>query len=127
MEKLLFLIISLLLSFNSYAQTNWSYMTTNQDGDDYYIEKNSIQNQGNSVTFWYRSNYKERTKFGDLSSKVQKTFNCRTQEHITRFAIFYDDLNNDGRVTTKSQPSNSSWAPIIPDTVTWSFYQSLCK
>ena len=116
-----------MITFDSHDQSNWIYVTTNSAEDDYFVETASVQKQGDSITFWYRCNYKERSKTGVLSSKMQKTFNCRTREYIDRYAMFYDDLNNNGQVTASFKPSSSSWDPIPPDTSLWTIYKFVCK
>lgn len=127
MKKFLFVIIFLMITFDSHAQSNWIYVATNSLEDDYFVETASVQKQGDSITFWFRTNFKERHKTGVLSSKIQKTFNCRTREHIDRYAMFYDDLNNNGRVTISFKPGDASWEPVVPDTVLWSVYKFVCK
>ena len=125
MKKLLF-VIFFMIAFNSNAQSNWVFVSSNTVQDDYFVDKSSIQTQGNSVTFWYRSNYKQRTEFGDLSSKVQSTINCRTREIIARYSMFYDDIDNGGQLTIAKKP-NPYWAPIPPNTVVWNLYKFICK
>jgi hypothetical protein len=126
MKKFLLVIIFLMVTFNSYAQSNWVYVATNSSGDDYIVDRASFQTQGDSITFWYRSNYKQRTEFGDLSGKMQRTINCRTREAIMRFSMYYDDIDNGGQLTTFGKVSNS-WEPIPPGTIVWSLYKFVCK
>ena len=127
MKKFLLVIIVLMITFNSYAQSNWVFVTSSVNEDDFFVDRGSFQTQGDSVTFWQRINYKQRSKSGDLSVKAQKTINCRTREDITRFLILYDDVNNNGRITDSFKPSNSSWDPIPPDTALWTVYKFVCK
>jgi hypothetical protein len=125
MKKYLF-VIFVVIAFNSYAQSNWVYVTTSNSGYDYLVDRSSFQTQGDSITFWYRTNYKQRDKFGDLSSKTQRTINCRTREAIIRFSMYYDDIDNNGQLTTSGK-SSDSWEPIPPETIVWSLYKFVCK
>jgi len=59
----------------SYA-ANWVLISINLDGDTFFVDKSSLQRDGDSVTFWRRTNYKERDTDGDLSSRIQTTINC---------------------------------------------------
>ena len=127
MKRILVFLISYFCIINVYANSNWVYVGTNEIGDTYFIDTNSIQKSGDSHTYWVKSNYGTRTPEGNLSSKVQRTINCRTREMIGRHFIFYDDTNNNGMVTSNSSATNRNWAPIAPDTVTWGFYSFLCK
>lgn len=126
MNKKLFLIF-FFAAINAYANSKWVYVTTDVSGNSNFIDSNSQQKSGDSITFWGRVNYKERDKFGDLSSKIQYTINCRTREIIDRHFIFYDDLNNNGKLTTNTSPTDSKWTPIPPDTIYWSMYKHVCK
>ena len=125
MNKILVLIF-LMLSVNSQANSNWTYVATNVSADEFFIEQNSIQKDGDSVTFWLRRNFANRSKDGDLSEKAQRTINCRRREDILRYIQTYDDINNAGRQTL-SFKANESWHPIPPDTVMWSIMKIVCK
>jgi hypothetical protein len=127
MKNLLLIIIFFTIAFDSHAQSNWVYVTSNSKSDDFFVDRSSFQTQGDSITFWQRMNYEQRNKFGDLSAKIQYTINCRTREQIMRFSMYYDDIDNNGRLTTSGKPSNPSWEPIAPDTVSWSLYKFVCK
>ncbi len=125
MNKILALIL-LVASVNSHASSNWIYLTSNVHNDDFYIERNSVQKDGDSVTFWVRRNFAERAQNGDLSEKIQRTINCRRREVTLRFIHTYDDIDNAGKQTSNFKP-NASWAPIAPDTVMWSIMRFVCK
>ncbi len=125
MNKILALIL-LVASVNSHASSNWIYLTSTVDNDEFYIERNPSQKDGDSVTFWTRRNFADRTKFGDLSEKTQRTINCRRREIILRFVQTYDDINNTGRQTS-SFKATDTWAPVAPDTVNWLMMRFVCK
>ena len=127
MKKILLIAVYLLINFNCYANSNWIYVAKSMDDENnFFIDINSTQKQGDSITFWILNNYKERDKFGDLSSKVQQTINCRTREIIHRYFFYYDDINNNGRLTN-SNGLSSSWYPISPDSVNWTIFKFICK
>ncbi len=125
MNKIIALIF-LTMSVNSIANSNWVYVASSINNEDWFVERNSTQKDGDSVTFWTRRNYVDRTKFGDLSEKVQRTINCRRREVIIRFMQTYDDINNTGRQTS-SFKANDSWEPVAPDTVMWTVMRFVCK
>jgi len=86
-------------------------------GDAFFLDTDSIQTSGDSVTFWYKRNYGERDRHGDLSSKIQVSINCARRDTITRYGLFYDDTNNKGKVTSQEQSKGGQWSPIPPDSV----------
>lgn len=122
----IFIAVFLLIAIEARGNSNWELVGNNTTGDMFFVDKNSYQKSGDSITFWQRDNYVERDKFGDLSSKSQLTINCRTRERIRRFLMTYDDINNQG-VVTHSAVSKDSWKPIAPDTVNWALMMHVCK
>ena len=124
--KFLFTLFAYILCINAYANTNWIYFTTSSNDSVFFIEINSIQKSGDSMTYWYRRNFPKRNASGDLSSKVQSTINCRTREIINRYIMTYDDINNNGKLTHSFNP-NELWEPIAPDTINWEFFKYVCK
>lgn len=117
-----------LLSFamSAYANSNWELVAVSSDNDKNYVDKNSYQKSGDSITFWKRTNYGKRDEFGDLSSKMQLTINCRTREIIIRYLMNYDDWDNSGKITY-NKVAKDSWSPIPPDTVNWALLKYVCK
>jgi hypothetical protein len=126
MKNKLFLIW-FFFSINAYSNSNWVYVIKDVPGNINFIDNKSIQKSGDSITFWVRTNFIERDKFGDLSTKIQNTINCRTREIIGRHYMFYDDLNNTGKLTLNTGSTNEKWTPIAPDTVNWGMYTHVCK
>jgi len=126
MKKLLLICFFVLSISNSFAISKWEFATKGVNNDVIYVDMNSFQRSGDSITFWMMSNYDKRTEYGDLSTKSQITINCRTRERIYRYMMFYDDTNNNGRLTSQSNPVDA-WTPIAPETMMWSVYMLVCK
>ena len=126
MKTFLFVVMSVILSVNAYANSNWVHVTTTNGGWVYFIDKNSMQKSGDSITYWELINFGQRTVHGDLSAKIQSTINCRTRETIMRYSMYYDDINSTGKLT-HSGDVKDSWRPIPPDTVSWDKFQFICK
>lgn len=123
-RKLWALAFSLcIVTMPTYA-ASWVLVDRSAGGVTYFIDESSLQKDGDSVTFWVRSNYKERV-MGDLSVKSQETINCRRREIIARYAMFYDDTDNRGRVTGSGVPK-STWTPIAPETINWTKMLFVC-
>ena len=112
--KRFILTILILCSSISYG-SEWVEVAASKKST-YLVDTQSIQKNGNSVTFWYRINYKTRDKYGELSVKVNGTINCKTKESQDNYAIYYDDLDNNGNITQSLSPKKY-WTPIPPDTV----------
>jgi len=125
-RKLCALAFSLyMFTLPTYA-ANWVSVTVSSIGDEFFVDKSSLQRDGDSVTFWAKDNYGERTTQGALSAKVQETVNCRRREKIMRYYINYDDKDNRGRVIVSGNPEDK-WRPIPPGTVAWDVMQFVCR
>jgi hypothetical protein len=89
MKKLLVLLFSIIISFNSYGE--WKYITSNTLGDDYYVDYSFIKESNGDLYFWYLNYYLELTPYGRLSAKmyVKTDFNTSKTKHLTY--IFYNE------------------------------------
>ena len=73
MKKLLILLFSILISFNSYGE--WKAVSSNASGT-FYIDSEKIR-EGNRYVYWWRlSDYKKPNSFGDMSSKTYNETDC---------------------------------------------------
>ena len=126
--KTRFLVLAFFLctvSLPTYA-ADWVLISVARDEKTYFVDKSSLQRDGNSVTFWTKVNFKNRSSYGDLSNKVQLTINCSRRETIFRYMMFYDDIDNGGRLTDSFDPKDN-WQPIAPETVKWSIMEFVCR
>ena len=126
MKRIFLFSVIILSAFNIHASSRWVLIDSNIDNDLFFIDANSIQKSGDSRTVWQKVNYAKRDSYGDLSSKIQRTFNCRTRESISRHLIFYDDIDNNGQVTSSGK-ATLGWEPIPPDSVNWTIYKYVCS
>lgn len=126
MKKLIFILFLLCPILSNAA--NWVDVGNSSGGASFFVDRESINRSGDSLTFWGITNYPSRSTYGDLSSKTQRTINCRSREIIYRYYMFYDDLNAKGKLT-KSYPADNSekWEPIAPDTMNDVLLKVVCK
>jgi hypothetical protein len=128
MKNLLIVLSLVVLSAGVHANSRWVFVASSVDQNKFYVDLNSFQRSGDSVTFWNRSNFSNRDKDGNLSVKEQLTINCRTRELTTRYLMFYDDIDNNGKLTSSfSTARHSVWEPIAPDTINWNIMKTVCK
>ena len=73
MKKLLVLIFSILISFNTYGE--W-ILVTGDDIADGYIETDTITKQNEYVYFWILQNKHTRDKYGTMSAKIYTQGDC---------------------------------------------------
>ncbi|MDA9357495.1 hypothetical protein N9R34_01350 [Candidatus Thioglobus sp.] len=73
MKKLLILLFSILISFNSFGE--WKKVGENAGGT-YYIDSEKIREGNRYVYWWSLSDYKTPNSYGDMSSKVYNETDC---------------------------------------------------
>ena len=91
-----------------------------------YVDKSSLQRDGDSATFLIKVNYKDRGLYGTLSTKTEVTINCRRRERISRSMATYDDLDFRGRLTD-SWETTDRWKPIPTESTDWKVMLVVCS
>jgi len=75
MKKLLILLFSILISFNSYGE--WIHTTNNaSSGDIYYVDDQTISERGGYVYFWTLQDKVKPDDDGDLSGIAYYEGDC---------------------------------------------------
>ena len=75
MKKLLVLLFSLLISFNSYG-VDWIKVSSTVDKDDFYVDINSIKKNNDFVYVWILMDSIKPDSYGDLSNKILYETKC---------------------------------------------------
>jgi len=123
MKKLLLLLFSLLLSFNSYGE--WTKVTEDDDGDSYYIDLNTIKKNDGYVYWWDFVNYVEPYD-GFMSLRGFFQGDCeigRFKElSITQYteSMLYGEYESD-------TPANPEWDYSPPETIIGHFLELSCN
>ena len=124
MKKLLVLLFSILISFNSYGE--WRQITTNVDGDIYYIDINTIKEHGGYVYWWDLSDYLIPTKSGHLSIKMYKQGDCGVNRFKNLSFIFYRQPMGEGENVTDSL-SKPEWVYPPPGSIASDLLNYVCN
>lgn len=124
LSVLIFSILGLVLPTHVFS-ASWVPLFKTNSGTHYFVDTDSIQKDGNSVTFWEKVNYGKRDPDGALSDKSQWIINCKTRESSLRYMVLYDDYDNDGRVIFNGKMSGK-WNPIVPETAGDEKRRQLC-
>jgi hypothetical protein len=113
MRKLLTLLFSILISFNSYGY--WNELSTN-DKSTFYINDETINTIGEYVYYWDLTNHNTPTKNGTLSIKIKKQGDCKLKRVKPLSFIFYKQSmgKGDGNPYT---PEESEWFYDPPGSV----------
>ena len=123
MKKLLILLFSILISFNSYGE--WTYVSSNVSGDDFYVVLDKIKNQDGSTYFWYLTNYYKKDKFGNLSDITFTEGNCIMSGYRWLTVHYYSALMAKGKLTSTDNDI-SKWRYPPPNSVMAVVLESVC-
>jgi len=74
MKKLLILLFSILISFNSYGE--WEKIYSNDNGASFFIDLDSIKENNEYVYFWQLHDQTNPSDTNMMSSKIYKQGDC---------------------------------------------------
>ena len=124
MKKLLILLFSILISFNSYGE--WIKVTIDGDnGDIYYVDKDTIRENGGYVYWYYMEDFMKRDKYGDMSALIYLQGDCGQNRYKMLSGIFYHQpmgINESGRETAK----NPEWTYTFPGQINARLLDYVC-
>jgi len=124
MKKLLILLFSILISFNSYGE--WIKVTSDgNNGDIYYVDIDPIKENGGYVYWYYMIDYMKRDKFGDMSALIYQQGDCGPNRYKMLSGIFYHQpmgINESARETAK----NPEWEYTFPGQINAHLLDYVC-
>jgi|APSaa5957512535_1039671.scaffolds.fasta_scaffold69499_2 hypothetical protein len=117
MKKLLVILFSLLISFNSNALW-WFPIVDSTDGDSYFIDIDTIKSHNNSVFYWRLKDYLRPNNYGALSSATYYEGDCSIYKIRVLSFVFYEKSMGEGD-GDQSAPlgDNGDWRYPSPSSV----------
>jgi hypothetical protein len=104
MKKLIILLFSFLISFNSYGE--WIEVTGNITLENiYYVDIDTIKESGGYVYWYQMNNYTKPNKWGDMSSIFYVQGDCGVNRSRLLSGIFYQQpigISESSRETRKN-------------------------
>jgi len=124
MKKLLILLFSLLISFNSYGE--WTRIWS-EDGDNYYFDYDSLKINNEYVYIWGLVDYL-KPFLGDLSAKRLYEIECGTSITSMRARVvarsYFDIPMGEGYPSTTDNVTGF-WSDFSPESE--KIFANLCK
>ena len=116
MKKLLILLFSILISFNSYGE--WTEITISNTGNTHYIDNSSFKENNGYIYWWELNDYLIPSEWGDMSDKQYKQGDCKVNRYKILSFIFHKQSMGIG-IGEQSVPlgSNGDWNYPSPGTV----------
>ena len=124
MKKLLILLFSLLISFNSYGE--WTKVTAGvNNGEIYYVDLDTIKENGGYIYWYQMDDYLKRDKFGDMSALTYQQGDCGSNRSRMLAGIFYKQpmgISESSRETAK----NPEWTYTFPGQINATLLDYVC-
>ena len=125
MKKLLILLFSILISFNSYGE--W-ILVSGDDIADGYIETDTITKQNEYVYFWILQNKHTRDKYGSMSAMIYTQGDCGINRDKTLTIFFYTEPMGKGeKIGEGYTPENPEWNYQMPGSIGGTLLSWACK
>jgi len=114
MKKLLILLFSILISFNSYGE--WIEVTRGTEtGTMFYIDNETISERSGYVYFWILQDNIKPDSDGDMSGKVYYEGDCALKRKRILSQVWYK--KNMGMGDYKSYDPDNKWVYANPGSV----------
>ena len=123
MKKLLVLLFSILISFNSYGE--WTKYGDSIEGNSMYIDYSGIKEHNGFVYFWEMVDYLTPSKHGTMSTQVYIQTKCETYRSKYLTYVFYTLSMGDGDGNSHT-PTDSEWWYPGPESVIKGVIESVC-
>ena len=114
MKKLLILLFSILISFNSYGE--WVEISKSSvSGDTFYIDDETINERGGYVYYWILQDSLKPDDFGNKSAKAYYEGDCIVKRLKYLSLTFYTQPMGGGNYTSESV--GNEWEYPSPDSI----------
>ncbi len=117
MKKLLILLFSILISFNSYGEwteINYEYTQT-EEGETYYVDKDTITKQDGYVYWWMLFDEPLMPFSEDMSIKAYIQGDCGVNRIKILSNISYKQPMGEGIGETFTETTPVEWQSLLPD------------
>jgi hypothetical protein len=125
MKKILILLFSLLISFNSYGEENWIPVTDSSDAV-FYVNFDSIKEDSGYVYWWQMRDYSNQDDNGYMSDQSYIQGDCGVNRiKLLSYNFYKQPMGNvlDKTVTA----GNMKWVYPPPDTVASTILSRICS
>ena len=123
MKKLLLLLFSILISFNSYGE--WKELGNNFSGDTFYIDMDTIKEHNGYVYWWSLSDRLKPSESGTMSGKTYVQRDCGVNRYKWLSIIQYKQPMGEGSSETITTPPEK-WEYPTPDSVSGVLLKYIC-
>jgi hypothetical protein len=117
-----FLVCLMLLAGSAWAE--WVIYAEN-DVNSFYFDPATLRKDGNMRRGWELTNYKQRDKYGSISSRSRCEYDCKYERFRILTISEHSEPMARGSVT-RQQYEGGPWADIPPDTISEKLFKVVC-
>lgn len=127
-KKVWRLIWLLFLLVHTPAFAGWEYITTNDEGADFYISPDSIKSSGwNKRTVWELVNFPNDSKLPYRSGIVQQEYDCSNYKVRTLSAATHSKTFGKGEMLHRDGKPKVSWMNMPKISVAGQVREYICS
>jgi len=122
-------LVTLLLSsilFSSPSYGEWTRVSTNVSGHNYYVDFDRIRKHDGYVYYWTLSDYLKPTKYGDLSAKLYRQGDCKLFR-VKRLSSSYYTVSMGNGTPSASGSIEGEWDYPTPKSSLERILNSVCS
>jgi len=123
MKKLLILLFSILISFNSYGE--WTNVAESNSGNNYHLDLDNVKEYDGYIYYWEWNEYLKPTDNGTMGAIVYNQGDCNLGRTNALTVIFYDNPRLKGQGDPYTPPVN--WVDETPGSVGKSILDYICN
>ena len=124
MKKILILLFSVMISFNSYGE--WSIVAISKGGVEYHVDLDRISKKNGYVYYWALRNYPKPRFVSASSTKLLYEVDCIPPSKERRLAYYsYEAAMGNGPVNIE-QIKTLAWEYAPPGSVREIIFEEVC-
>lgn len=116
--------IALVMAAAPAFAVNWVYITTDDNGADYYYDADTIQRSSNQVTVWERWDHSSDKKTKERERKVRFRYDCAERTRTALHLINYYPDGTSKSFTWKAYEQETD--PLAPGTLGDDTLEAIC-
>ena len=124
MKKLLILLFSILISFNSYG--GWTEISQNSAGYTYYLDKDTIKKDAGYVYWWEMNSSPKLDDYGHRSSQIYRQGDCGVFRDKPMSYVYFRQSMGKGEFDYISTPEDPKWFFPLPGSVSEIILNFVC-
>ena len=128
MNKILIIlpILVSLLTFSSQSNGDWTYVTANIEGTEYYIDFDRVKKRDDYIYTWILTDELEPTESGTLSYLSFEKIHCGIPKKSKRFTLKYCK-DNFGKGKCETINEEKEWEYPFPDSAWEGLIDIVCS